>query len=129
MRIAREEVFGPVVNVQKFSTEDEAVEAANAVVYGPSSSGGTKDVQRAPRGANALRFGAVEINEHLPIVSEMPHGGYKQSGFGKDLSVYSLEEYTQVKHVFIDLLDQVRKPWHYISFGGRTEARPGVRRR
>src|SRR5439155_1694828 len=79
-----------------------------------------KDVQRAHRTANALRFGAVEINDHLPIVSEMPHGGYKQSGFGKDLSVYSLEEYTQIKHVFIDLTDQVRKPWHYLTFGDPT---------
>jgi betaine-aldehyde dehydrogenase len=120
MRVACEEVFGPLVTAMSFRTEDEAIEVANSVVYGLYSSVWSKDIHRAFRVANAMRFGAAEINEHLPIVSEMPHGGYKQSGFGKDLSVYSLEEYTNVKHIFVDLTDAVRKPWHYLTFGDPT---------
>ena len=100
-----------------FKTEDEAIEIANDVIYGLYSSVWTKNIHRAFRVANAMRFGAAEINEHLPLVSEMPHGGYKQSGFGKDLSIYSLEEYTNLKHVYVDMTDADRKPWHYTTFG------------
>ncbi|MHB1345605.1 MAG: gamma-aminobutyraldehyde dehydrogenase [Thermoleophilia bacterium] len=115
--VVQREIFGPVVVVLPFDSEEEIVEKANGVDYGLGSSVWTSNIFRGLRVAKELEFGEVWINDHLPLASEMPHGGVKKSGFGSDLSHYSFQEYTTVKHVMADLTGDVRKGWHFTIYG------------
>ncbi|WIG58532.1 MAG: 4-aminobutyraldehyde dehydrogenase [Ktedonobacterales bacterium] len=115
--VVTDEIFGPVIVVLPFSSEDEVIARANAVRYALAGSVWTGNTQRAMRTSAALQFGTVWVNDHLPLTGEMPHGGFKQSGFGKDMSLYAIDDYTQIKHVMFDNTGAQRKPWHYTIFG------------
>ena len=115
--IVQHEVFGPAPTFLPFETEDEVLAKANDVKYGLAASVWTRDTFKSLRAAKALRFGTVWINDHLPLSPEMPHGGFKQSGFGKDMSLESMEEYTVTKHIMAELSGVPRKDWYYVVAG------------
>ncbi|MGW8064414.1 gamma-aminobutyraldehyde dehydrogenase [Streptomyces ziwulingensis] len=117
--VVQSEIFGPVLVVLPFDSDDEGIRLANDTPYGLAASAWSRDVYRAHRATREIKAGCVWINDHIPIISEMPHGGYQASGFGKDLSAYSFEEYTQVKHVMFDNTAVAAKDWHRTVFGDR----------
>ena len=117
--VVQSEIFGPVLVVLPFDGDDEGIRLANDTPYGLAASVWSRDVYRANRATREIKAGCVWVNDHIPILSEMPHGGYKASGFGKDMSAYSFEEYTQVKHVMFDNTAVAAKDWHRTIFGDR----------
>jgi betaine-aldehyde dehydrogenase len=125
--IVQDEVFGPVLVVLPFDSDDQAIDLANDTPFGLAASAWTRDVYRSLRASREIRAGCVWINDHIPIISEMPHGGYKASGFGKDMSAYSFEDYTNIKHVMYDDTAIARKDWHRTIFRGATPTEQKVR--
>jgi betaine-aldehyde dehydrogenase len=117
--IYRDEIFGPVLTVRSFTDDDDALRQANDTAFGLAASAWTRDVYRAQRASREIDAGCVWINDHIPIISEMPHGGVGASGFGKDMSDYSLEEYLTIKHVMSDITGVAEKPWHRTVFTKR----------
>ncbi|MCM2392928.1 gamma-aminobutyraldehyde dehydrogenase [Streptomyces albipurpureus] len=117
--VVQSEIFGPVLVILPFDSDDEGIALANDTPYGLAASAWTRDVFRAGRATREIKAGCVWVNDHIPIISEMPHGGTKASGYGKDMSVYSFDEYTQVKHVMYDNTAVARKDWHRTIFGDR----------
>lgn len=115
----RDEIFGPVLTVRAFTDDDDALRQANDTAYGLAASAWTRDVYRAQRASREIHAGCVWINDHIPIISEMPHGGFGASGFGKDMSQYSLEEYLSIKHVMSDITGVADKDWHRTVFAKR----------
>jgi betaine-aldehyde dehydrogenase len=114
--IVQQEAFGPVLVALPFDSDEEAISLANDVPFGLAASAWTRDVFRAQAAARRIEAGTVWINDHIPIISEMPHGGMKASGYGKDMSSYSFDEYTQIKHVMSDITAVSAKPWHKTVF-------------
>ncbi len=117
--VYRDEIFGPVLTVRPFTDDDDALRQANDTAYGLAASAWTRDVYRAQRASREIKAGCVWINDHIPIISEMPHGGVGASGFGKDMSDYSLEEYLTIKHVMSDITGVADKEWHRTIFTKR----------
>ncbi|MFD3727147.1 gamma-aminobutyraldehyde dehydrogenase [Streptomyces sp. NPDC058671] len=117
--VVQSEIFGPVLVALPFDSDDEGIGLANDTPYGLAASAWSRDVYRAGRATREIKAGCVWVNDHIPIISEMPHGGTKASGYGKDMSAYSFEEYTQVKHVMFDNTAVAAKDWHRTIFGDR----------